>query len=175
MTFEEKAARSAAIEREIERLPELASAKVIMAFAPLPDEANLSALWRRLIARGKTLAFPVLMKQLGAMEAVPVADIDRDLGPGRFGVSQPYEGRAVGAAEIDLIFVPALAYDRKGRRLGRGGGYYDRFLGIRASKAFLCGVVFHTQVLDSVPTKDHDCAVDAIVTDEGLIRVENHD
>lgn len=174
LTIEERARKSAIIAQAILNLPEISPSKVIMAYAPLDDEVSLCGLWQGLIDAGKTLVFPVLMRALGHMEAVAVGDIQHDLGPGRFGVMQPFEGRPVDPASIDLVFVPALAYDRHGHRLGRGGGYYDRFLTGRAVNAFRCGVAFSCQLVECVPTREHDCAVHAVVTEEGILRIDGN-
>ena len=104
------------------------------------------------------------------MDAHTVEDLARDLKPGRFGLAQPENGVPIDPRTIDLIFVPAMAYDEGGHRLGRGGGYYDRFLSGRAPEAFRCGVAFECQVLDHIPYKEHDCSVEALVTEKRLRR-----
>jgi len=143
-----------------------------MAFAPLPDEVDLNDFWRRLLARGVTLAFPALLGDDGWMDAIAVTDLARDLKPGRFNILQPLDGTPVDPGRIDFVFVPALAYDIRGHRLGRGGGYYDRFLSTRAPKAFRCGVGFECQVVLEVPIKEHDCQVNAVVTEAGVRRFD---
>jgi len=170
LTAEEKAIKSAIVLRELNKLAELRNARLVMAFAALPDEVELAALWQRLIDEGKTLVFPVLAGEDGRMDAVRVVNVARDLKPGRFGVPQPKEGVAIDPRTIDFIFVPALAYDLNGNRLGRGGGYYDRFLAGRAPQAFRCGVAFDCQILKEVPTRAHDCRVQALVTEKGIRR-----
>ena len=172
LSADEKAAKSAAILRQLESLPELVSADRIMAFASLADEVCLTALWHRLVGGGKTLLFPMLVGEDGRMDAVQVRDIDADLKPGRFGIPQPREHVPFDPHEIDFIFVPALAYDNRGNRVGRGGGYYDRFLAGRAPQAFRCGVAFDCQVLKVIPVKEHDCHVDALATEKGIRRFE---
>lgn len=167
LSAEDKAARSAAIIRELDRLPELAGASTIMAFAPLPDEVDLKPLWRRIIASGRVVVFPMLINGDGYMEAAAAVDVDKDLKPGRFGIAQPTGAPFVDAATIDFIFIPAVAFDEAGNRVGRGGGYYDRFLGTRAKRAVRCGVAFECQVLKSLPVKEHDCHVQILVTENG--------
>ncbi len=170
MTAQERSAKSRLIIQTIESLPELAQARVVMAFASLPDEADLYDLWRRLVEEGKTLVFPVLVGDVGRMDAHIVKDISADLKPGRFGLPEPQNGVPLDPRSINFIFIPAVAYDSSGHRLGRGGGYYDRFLSGRAPGAFRCGVAFECQVLENVPVKAHDCAVDALVTENRLRR-----
>jgi 5-formyltetrahydrofolate cyclo-ligase len=172
LTPEERAVKSANILRNIESLPELANARVVMGFAPLPDEVNMTALWHHLLARGVTLAFPAVADGDGVMEAVAVEDVARDLRPGRFGILAPAGGVIIAPGKIDFVFVPGVAYDMRGNRLGRGGGYYDRFLGDRAPQAFRCGVSFECQVVASVPVKDHDRQIHAVVTEKGVRRFD---
>ncbi len=170
LSDEEKAVKSASILRELGNLPELAEAESVMAFASLADEVNLQALWQRLLDQGKTVLFPLLAGSNGRMDAGVVSDVIRDLKPGRYGIPQPHGAVIVDPGRINIVFIPALAYDGVGNRVGRGGGYYDRFLSGRAPGAFRCGVSFECQVLRSVPVKDHDCHVHALVTEKGIRR-----
>jgi len=71
---------------------------------------------------------------------------------------------------IDLVLVPGLAFSRDRRRLGRGGGFFDRLLGGRAAQAFKLGVCFSFQLVDSVPTDAHDVVMDAVVTESATLR-----
>jgi 5-formyltetrahydrofolate cyclo-ligase len=70
---------------------------------------------------------------------------------------------------IDLVLVPALAFSKDRRRLGRGGGFFDRMLGGRAANAFKLGVCFSFQIVDSVPTEAHDVVMDAVVTESAAL------
>lgn len=165
LTPSQRAQKSSRIISALGSLPELKDAAVVMAFASLSDEAQLEPLWRRLLQDGKQLLFPVLVGDEGRMDTHPVVDLATDLKPGRFGIHEPENNAPVDPRTIDFIFVPALCFDSTGHRLGRGGGYYDRFLSVRAPAAFRCGVAFECQVLDHVPVKDHDCLVNALVTE----------
>ncbi len=68
--------------------------------------------------------------------------------------------------QIDLVLVPGLAFSRDRRRLGRGGGYFDRLLSDRAKNAFKLGICFGFQVMDAIPTEPHDVIVDAVATED---------
>jgi 5-formyltetrahydrofolate cyclo-ligase len=70
--------------------------------------------------------------------------------------------------EIDLVVTPALAFDREGNRLGRGGSYYDRFFANEELKAPRCGLAFAEQLVDSIPATRSDKPVDFLVTDERI-------
>lgn len=172
MSAHERQANSRSIMRRLEELPELKDAGVVMAFVPLVDEADIYPLLRALRGRGARIVFPVLVGEEGRMDAHEADDLDSGLKPGRYGLMEPADGVPVDPRKIDLILVPAVAYDTTGHRLGRGGGYYDRFLAGRATNAFTCGVAFECQIHDSIPIKPHDCAVDALVTEKCLRRFQ---
>jgi 5-formyltetrahydrofolate cyclo-ligase len=122
---------------------------------------------------------PAVFTQLGARVLLPVVpaagselawavDTGR-LAPGRFGLLEPVGPRlgptAIGTA--DVVVVPALAVDRTGVRLGRGGGYYDRALGHARAGALIVAVVFDDELVDEVPAEPHDHRVHAVVTPSG--------
>ena len=67
--------------------------------------------------------------------------------------------------QIDLVLVPGLAFSKDRRRLGRGSGYFDRLLSDRAKNAFKLGICFSFQVVDAIPTEDHDVIVDAVASE----------
>ena len=70
--------------------------------------------------------------------------------------------------QIDLILVPGLAFSKDRHRLGRGGGFFDRLLSDRGKNAFKLAICFSFQVVDSIPTEEHDVKVDAVVTEQGV-------
>ena len=71
---------------------------------------------------------------------------------------------------IDLVLVPGLAFSKDRRRLGRGGGFFDRLLGERASDAFKLGICFSFQIVDTMPSDTHDVVMDAVVTESETLR-----
>ena len=70
---------------------------------------------------------------------------------------------------IDLILVPALAFSKDRHRLGRGGGFFDRLLGGKASQAFKLGICFSFQIVETVPSEPHDAILNAVVTESATI------
>ncbi len=86
-----------------------------------------------------------------------------NLTPDRYGIpapTEPWDGA------IDLMLVPALAFDKSGARLGRGGGYYDRALAEHTGRSI--GVIREAFVVEQLPTEPHDKKVDAIITEKGV-------
>lgn len=109
--------------------PEWRAASTLLCFVPLPSEPDISPALDRALAEGKTLAVPRVLGE-GRMEWVRLDSLDA-LRPAAFGIREPVRGTVLdpaGFAPDTLILVPCLAADRQGVRLGRGGGYYDRFL-----------------------------------------------
>ena len=114
---------------------------------------------------GKTVALPVTQPD-GQMR---FARYDGALVPGRFGIPEPpRSARTLLPQPGDLMLVPALAYDRAGRRLGRGGGYYDRFL----ARVDCCtvGLIRAAFLLDALPAEWNDVPVSAVITEDGVLR-----
>jgi 5-formyltetrahydrofolate cyclo-ligase len=87
-----------------------------------------------------------------------------------FGAEEPADGSRLDPGSIDVVAVPGVAFDRGGRRIGYGGGYYDRFL--RGLPAFTAALVFGHQVMEeAIPAGRFDLPVAAIVTEDETIRV----
>jgi 5-formyltetrahydrofolate cyclo-ligase len=91
-----------------------------------------------------------------------------------YGPKEPADRIAVDPDRIDVVITPGLAFDRAGRRLGYGGGHYDRYLTRLGAHAARVGIGFTAQVVDAIPAEATDEPVDVIVTDERVIRVADH-
>jgi len=160
---------SARIAERVVSLDEYRGAKAVLLFVPMPDEVDTWPILRDALARGKRTLAPRVDKGGSTMEAVEVLDLQRDIAPGAYGIGEPTGTRVAEPGEIDFILVPGLAFDRLGGRLGRGAGFYDRFLGRCRGDAFRCAVTFSCQMVASVPTEAHDLPVDCIATEEEII------
>jgi len=101
-------------------------------------------------------------------------DQNRSLVPGAFGIPEPDPDRCkqMEVSEIDFVFVPGLAFDLEGCRVGYGGGYYDRFLMDLPNSIESVGVCYDFQLVDRVPRSQHDVPVDTVVSDEQMIEVK---
>lgn len=167
-----RGSRPAADEAVAERLvalPEWAGAKTVLLYAAMPDEVATLPLIRRALEEDKRVALPACDMSRHAIVAREVREPERDLLPGAYGIYEPEFGcPAVPVDEIDLVLVPGRAFDAAGRRVGRGGGYYDRLLaGFRGRTVALA---FDCQVFREVPADAHDIAVGAVVTESRTIR-----
>jgi 5-formyltetrahydrofolate cyclo-ligase len=138
-------------------------AGIILFYAPMPDELDVSPLWPTALAEGKILCLPRFDPASDRYTAAHVVDLARDLTPGRYGVREPVSScPSVPLNRLDLTLVPGLAFGPNGRRLGRGRGYYDRLLA--ETNALKCGIGFDVQWLDSIPREPCDVLLDCILT-----------
>ena len=161
MGAEKRKAASEAICARLLTLPQLQTARTVLSYMALPDEADLSALHDGLRERGVRLCFPVSLPH-GVMEAWE----PRGWVSGPYGIREPDRGTSlpVPPEEIDLVLAPCVAFDEERKRLGHGAGYYDRYLP-QCAKAAVIAAAFESQKLPAVVTDAHDRAMDAVVTE----------
>ncbi len=138
----------------------LADSKVVMAYWPLPDEVDIRPLINRLVAKGKTVLLPKVTGDT-TMELRRYTSVD-DLREGAFRIMEPIGSSFTDYDRIDTVLVPGMAFDAAGHRLGRGRGYYDRFLSAHPGLHKI-GVCFPFQRVDQVPTDPHDIRMDEVV------------
>lgn len=133
-------------------------------------EANLEAYLRDFVDGGGELFLPRVVDE-GAMEFCPVDDLG-DLRIGAFGIAEPTTA-AADPEVIDVFLVPGVVFDASGHRIGFGGGYYDRALS-RVEQKHAIGVCYSWQFVDDqLPHGDHDQAMDAVVTDDQIYRIDS--
>jgi len=124
------------------------------------------------LAAGKTVVVPRVNTLARMLELYAVADLDRDVVPGHLGIPEPRPERPqVPRDAIEFVLVPGVAFDLAGRRLGYGGGYYDRLLPLLSPRAARVAGAFEIQLVDRVPAASHDVAVDAIITESRSVAV----
>lgn len=158
--FSERDQASATIRRFLRAAELWQGAQTIYGFFPLKTEPDwLGEEW----PAGKTLGFPRIA---AATLEFTEAETCEDFETATHGIRQPPAGQPAPAP--DLVLVPGLAFSRDGVRLGRGGGFYDRWLGGLTRRPCLLGVGFACQLADSLPWEPHDVHLDAIVTEKGL-------
>jgi len=160
-----RAAASAEICRRIAALPEWAAARTVALYAAQLSEPDLAAL---LLSPGKTFCFPRISGD--GLEFHRCHSIGLLLpGPWKLLEPDPRDCALVPALEIDLLCVPGLAFTRAGGRLGRGGGYYDRFLGRVHPRAVALGICFHAQLVPAMPLEIHDREMSCVITEAETI------
>jgi 5-formyltetrahydrofolate cyclo-ligase len=157
-------AYAAAVTERLLALPEVSTARVVAAYVGVGTELPTLPLLDALRARGVRVLLPVLLPDDG----LAWGTYDGTLAPGRRGLMEP---PAAGASlsDADVVVVPGVAYDRSGRRLGRGGGSYDLALAA-VVRAPVVGLALDGEVVDEVPVEPHDRRVDVVVTPTRVLR-----
>jgi 5-formyltetrahydrofolate cyclo-ligase len=161
---EERQARSGALLARLAALGVWQKARRVLLFAPLPLEPDLDLLWSGSGLAGKECAYPRVAGM--KMHLLPVRGL-ADLQPTRWGLREPpFEGSTeILLHDFDLVLVPGLAFDARGGRLGRGGGFYDRLLAAKGEGICAVGVAFDFQMVPELPLAPHDVLMDAVITD----------
>ncbi|MBS0243768.1 MAG: 5-formyltetrahydrofolate cyclo-ligase [Proteobacteria bacterium] len=142
---------------------------IVSGFLAIGEEINPAPLMKRLQGQGFGLALPVMLGRGKALEFRSWAPGD-PLQTVMWGIREPFA--TAQTVEPEVLLVPLLAFDRRGYRLGYGGGFYDRSIaGLRARKPILTiGLAFSSQEVDAVPHLDYDEKLDWVLTPEGPIR-----
>jgi len=160
---EERAAASARICERLLEQEVWQRARSVLFYYPMPDEPDVHSLFSSALKAGKIAVLPRYSKVDGHYQACQVADLERDLQIGTFGIHEPCPAAPIfDLKKLDLTLAPGIGFTLNGLRLGRGKGYYDRLLAqIPGCK---CGVAFDWQVAFEIPTELHDIRVDCILT-----------
>ena len=163
---EERRRRSEAIRRKVFRLPAFRRAATVCCYVALPYEVQTWRMIEEMLLRGKRVVVPVTQPRTKQLQLSEVRDPTTELARGRFGVwePRPWGRRPVPIRDIDLLLVPGIVFDRRGHRVGHGGGYFDRFLARVPKTTPTVGLAFRFQVLDRLPTAPHDRAVQTLLT-----------
>lgn len=150
-----------------------AVARVVLAYAPLPIEVDITAVALAALRSGKRLALPRVDWAAGSMSPVEISAWPAELVTTRHGIRQPADHLPVVRPDsIDLVLVPGLAYDLRGGRLGRGAGFYDRFLATDTSVVRI-GLAYEVQIVDRIPMRlggdMPDICMDAVLTERRTV------
>ena len=171
MPPEKRAADSARICAGLRGLPVWKNARSILLFAPMPGEPDVWPLLAEALAAGKTVALPRFNAAARSYGAAQVLDLRSNVVAGHFGIREPAARcPEIPLNQFELVLVPGVAFDRQGRRLGRGSGYYDRLLAeVRGIK---CGVAFDEQMVVAVPAGPSDVRLDFVMTPAGGVEIK---
>jgi len=137
----------------------LAGKKDVALFSPTETEPDIDLLWGLRVLEDLCVSYPRC--EGDTLIFRPVSSV-ADLVPGRYGISEPGPGPK--AERLDLIVVPGVAFAADGARLGRGGGFYDRFLATIRPTTMTVGVCFEFQRLAEIRHEPHDRKVDRVIT-----------
>jgi 5-formyltetrahydrofolate cyclo-ligase len=158
---EAKESAAEAIFTKIETTEAFSEAKCVALFVAMWDEVPTTAVLERWRMMGKRVVVPRVEGDI-----MRYYDYHPDkMAVGAFGIIEPTGEDEVSAEAIDLMIVPARAFTPKGDRLGRGGGFYDKYMALSGFRAVRYGVAFGCQIFDSLPTDPHDIPVEAVFTE----------
>ncbi|MCQ2435354.1 MAG: 5-formyltetrahydrofolate cyclo-ligase [Clostridia bacterium] len=145
-------------------------AETLLMYYPKEDEVDINAVALAALAQGKRIAYPKSDPEDRSMIFSFVSSFD-DLEVGTYGIMEPKPGlehfEVTGSLQKNVIcIIPAVVYDKKGFRIGYGGGYYDRYLS--QFKGTKVGVQYHDYIVNMVPHGRFDLAADVIITERGI-------
>lgn len=156
------AVKSSKIKQKLHSLDDFTRAKDIFVYISKDSEIDTRGIIETSLKQGKDVYCPIVKNR-----QIKVGKLrnTEDLRPGRFGILEPE--KTVRKNKFDIIIVPGIAFDKNGSRIGRGGGYFDRFLEKTSGKKIALASDF--QVLDGIETEKHDVLMDKIITEKRII------
>lgn len=154
-------AEASSIIDQLRHHPRVMMAHTLLVYNSLPDEVPTQELLDELVGEGKTVLLPRVVNDT-EMEVRRYTGKE-DLQKGAFGIMEPTGTLFTDYERIDVAIVPGVAFDPKGHRLGRGKGYYDRFLS-KVPFIYKIGVCFPSRLMDEIPADEYDILMDEVIT-----------
>lgn len=158
--------KSKLIQKKLFQLAEFKRAEFVMFYVADENEVQTHSMIAEAQKIGKKILVPKILMREKRIIASVLENIEEELSPGPYGIKQPKSKytREIPSEKIDLAVVPGLAFDKAGHRLGRGGGYYDKFLAGLPEDAARIGLAFDFQLLDDLPFLSHDISVTKVIS-----------
>lgn len=170
MTDADRQTKSALAAGFMATSPEFAAARVVMLFLSMPHELDTASLALRCWQSGKTVVVPKVSWDQRRMLPVEINSLQANITTTGQGVREPVGGQPMPVNLIDLVIVPGLGFSKDGHRIGRGMGFYDRFLAQPNFLGISCGMGFEDQIVPALPVLDHDMPLSMLCTDHGIRR-----
>jgi 5-formyltetrahydrofolate cyclo-ligase len=164
---EEAEEKSRIIIETLFSLDEFRNARNVLFYVDTRNEVKTRNAITRALDMRKRVAVPKVLDH--GMIAVVICSLS-ELRPGRFGIYEPLHCVEMQAKQIELVVVPGVAFDKRGFRLGYGGGYYDRFLPCLCAKTVKAALAYEIQLTDKIPADEQDIKVDIIITEKAVYR-----
>jgi len=167
----ERASQEARLRAKVETLPGFTEAGLLALYEPgFPEEIDTRPIALDVLKAGRTLVYPKLDAETQSLRLFEVTDPATQLQPGAFGIPEPVaSGPEIAPDAVDWVLVPGLAFDRRGRRLGRGGGHYDRLLPKLRPDARRWAIALKPQLVIEVPLEAHDQPIDGVLFPDLLV------
>lgn len=143
------------------------NSEVIFIYVSFNGEVDTLKIIEYSLNHNKIVCVPRVICNTKSMEAVKISST-YELAKGLYGILEPKKiCKAIDKKDIDLVLIPGIAFDKKGNRLGYGGGFYDKFLEKKDLnfKFSTIGLAYEFQVVENIPCEKHDISVDGIITD----------
>ena len=167
MTAGERERYARSLAAVLAALPQYAGARSVLATMSIGSEVSTRPFLERARADGKSIVLPrVTAERPRRLRLHEVAELDRDLVPGVWDIPEPdpQRCREVELGEVDFAWIPALAVDPAGFRLGYGGGFFDKLLAGRGARPYCVAAVPAAFLVQGLPHEPHDVAVDLVLT-----------
>ncbi|HZZ43443.1 MAG TPA: 5-formyltetrahydrofolate cyclo-ligase [Tepidisphaeraceae bacterium] len=170
MSVAERHAKSIGACSLVTASPEFAAAQVVMLYLSMGNEVDTAPLALRCWQAGKTVVVPKVSWDQRRMLPTEISSLTTGMTTTGAGVREPISGMPMPVGMIDLVIVPGMGFTECGHRIGRGMGFYDRFLGQGEFLGLSCGLGFEEQIVSELPMMEHDMALSMLVTDRGIRR-----
>ena len=161
---EDVARKSRLIAEQFWQLPVIQKAHSILFYASMPGEVDTWAMIEKACFLGKRVALPIVEKDQRKLIPALISSME-DVHKGTYGIAEPHfdPDKVIALKDLDAVIVPGLAFDRQNHRLGRGVGYYDRFLSSLPETVSTVGLAFDFQLTESLPNEAHDVRMQQII------------
>ena len=170
LTEEQRHSRSITATSFLTSSPEFAAARIVMLYLTAGHEMDTAPLALKCWQSGKTVVVPKVSWDQRRMLPVEISSLQTHMTTTGPGVREPVSGQPMPVNMIDLVIVPGVGFSADGHRIGRGMGFYDRFLALPEFIGVSCGLGFEEQVVPQLPVLDHDMSLSMLCTDRGIRR-----
>ena len=166
-SLEERDSKSLMIQEKLFGLDAFRRARTVCFFVGMDDEVDTVPMIEKSLSLGKRVLVPLADLENKELKLFEIRDLRADLRPGTLDILEPdpSKTRQASVDEVDCVVVPGLAFDGEHCRLGRGAGFYDRFLAT-VPRAFKVALAFSFQVLPEIPLEHHDHPLDEVLTEQ---------
>ena len=163
---EERLRKSSIILKKLFKLKAFTSAKLVLFYASFDGEVYTFEMIKKAQQLGKKIGLPKVNPVERSLVPVLVEDIEKDLKSGPYGIQEPkyLKRNQLDLENIDMVIVPGVAFDKSKNRLGRGGGYYDRFLRKLSPSVSTVALAFDFQIVERLPQEHHDVLVSYVLS-----------
>ncbi|MEA1940269.1 MAG: 5-formyltetrahydrofolate cyclo-ligase [Candidatus Caldatribacteriota bacterium] len=155
---------------------EFRNSKDIMFYVATRSEVQTEEIIKKSLLIGKNVSVPIMLNGSNNLSPSVLINFDKELKKRKKGILEPEEKyvRVISPEKLDLIILPGIAFDYKGNRIGRGMGYYDRFLKKINYSAKIIALSFEMQIVDKIPVDANDISVHKIITEKRVIKTANN-